>query len=275
MATYGTADMASPDPHLNGLGHFGNPLPKYNPATDPYSESTPLTDADPDTLANKPSTTPLMGTLSRIGFLVMIGAMLYQRKSARHFGGGTVEGLDYPSEIKIHGVRGSFAGGGAVGRGVVAGLYLAVDRAASDALAPFAGAPADELNVDGFFGTLSDAKLRQSLLLQWTAPSGGDAALALLGDAAGSSSETLTDALRPLLGDAVPEGADLFFTCYEGTLVVAYAGYYTKNVRNTAKVGATLDGTALCPALFGTFLAGQALRRGVAEAFAERSSVWV
>ena len=57
--------------------------------------------------------------------------------------------------------------------------------------------------------------------------------------------------------------------------MIAYAGYHTKNVRNTAKVGAILEDAALCPALFGSFLAGEALRRGVAEAFAERSSVWV
>ena len=242
--------------------------------TDPYK---PTPDAPVDTLVDKPSTTPLMGTLSRAGVLVLVAAMLYQRRGTRHSGGGVVEGLEYPADIQIHGIRQSFVGGGALsGANFVAGAYFATSSATSRALSTFVDVPAAELRDAGFFRVLEGAQLRQSLLFQWIAPTSREEALRMVGDVAGPGSAALTDALRPLLGPAeVLEGADLFLTCTGGALIIAYAGEPTDHVRNTARVGARVDDAAACPSLWEAVLGREAaLSEGIGAGFEERSHLW-
>eukprot|EP00966_Prymnesium_polylepis_P098146 2272873-Prymnesium_polylepis.1 len=253
------------------------PSADYQSATDPYEETPPLANAaDLDTLGKAPSSTPAMSSWYRIAVLVMVAAMLYQRKDGRHAGGDVVEGLTYQPEIRISGSRQSFVGGGdVVGAHFVAGMYIERNKMATMALSAFAGAPADELDHDGLFQVLADAQLGQSLLLQWTATSSSAAALAALGDAAGAAAGPLNDAVRPLFGEEVLEGADLFLVCKDGTLAIAYAGTPAHSVRNTAKVGATVSDSSVCPALFAAFLGREPLWQGVKEGFADRSKVWM
>ncbi|KAL1515667.1 hypothetical protein AB1Y20_002284 [Prymnesium parvum] len=266
-------DPPAPPPdlrHFEGLSKFGNPLPEYNPATDPYREPDPVQ----DTRANAPSSTPLMTSWARVGVLCLVAAVLLQRRRTQAAGGGMVEGIDFPDEIKIHGIRQSFVGGGRVGLASVAALYIAPGSASARTLSPFAGSPPGELKQAGFFEVLAEVRMRQSLLLQWTAPMEREEVVDLFGRAAGPAHEALTSALRPLLGMEVPAGADLFLTCSSGELYLAFAGTPSAHVRNMAPVGATVRDVAACPALFTSFLSHELLQLGVAEGYAERFAVW-
>ncbi|KAL3894580.1 MAG: hypothetical protein SGPRY_013771 [Prymnesium sp.] len=245
----------------------------YNPQTDPYAPS----EGPKDTLAEAPSSTPLMTSWARIAVLAMVAAMLYQRRTDGELSGGMVGGVSFPPEIKIYGVRQTFVGGAPIdATPLVASVYIAPGTASKEALSPFAGASSSELVESGFIPLLVDARLRQSFMLQWTAEMAGAEAVNLISEAAGPAREQLSSALRPVFGRQVPVGADLFLTCYSDALYVAYAEIEANHVRSTAPVAATIRDPSACPALFKKFLEGYPeMQQGVAEGFATRHTAWV
>ena len=256
---------------LEGLPTYRSPLPTYNAATDPYLPTSATVE---DTLEKAHSSTPLMSTWSRIGVLALVAAVLFQRRDTRHGGGGEVEGVPFSPEIKINGIRQSFMGGGTVSADLLGVVYLAPNSVSRAAFSSFVGSPAAELKDAGFFRTLAEAEVGKTLRLHWTAPTSGDLIVKMLGDAAGTASEPLASALRPLLDTEVRAGADLFLTCLGGTLSLAFAGKPARRVRDTAPVGGTLHVAALCPTLFASLLSPGLLEQGVGNGYIERADVW-
>jgi len=249
-----------------------------------------------DTLLHKGSTTPLMGSAARVGVLVLVAALLVKSRSSRvSADAGDVDGMAYPGEIKIAGIRQSFMGGGSHLDGEQAlftvGLYVSTDSEAKELLVPHTGlGEGSLLQSESFFNTLTDGTLRQTLLLHFPRSVSSDAVAEQLVASAAAATRTgraqhgeprLSDfgsAVRDMLQAEVPHGASLFLCCAKGSLQLAY-GEPVSFPRTTAVVHKTLPDPALCSALFSAYVGhtsgSPSTKAAVAAGFETRHPLWV
>ena len=250
------------------------------PSTDPYAMGGSMD--NPDTLADKPSTTPLMTSGGGwVRFLAMLGLAAYfvHGKHAAH-GSAKIEpffgGQHFPPEIKIHGSHQHLLGGGVAPFGALA-VYTKMTPARvtsppSDAWAGldrYAKVAPGERSTDGdIIGALATATVEKSLLVQFSeghAPSTSlDLERNLLASLGAAGAAAVQSALASAVEDgAAPPapGAQLYMTCVGPQVHFAYgepAEAGSKHVRNTAPVTTSLKDdyyahgarVGVCQALF-------------------------
>ena len=263
-------------------------------STDPYERAT---EPHPDRLGDAASSTPLMfgGSSGLLRVLVLLGLaalFTYGKAKAPRQADPVYGGLNFPSEIQIHGSRQFILGGGGTSFGAL-GVYLKMmphqvtsppveEWAALDHFAARQDAPGEDSNP--FFDALADTGIEKSLLVQFdgTAASafllGGldprlSQAVGLAGSAAvmAALQGALRDPEKKLPIVVPPAGAQLYVTCDRKKGVhIAYGGPADSGKpRNTAPVSSSLTSAEVpgaCQAIFGAMFGGRAAQKdGIAE----------
>jgi len=206
-------------------------------------------------------------------------AFIYSKNSPGSNEAATIDGITFPSELRMMGTTQKLCGGGTrlkynVVKVYAVGLYFepqAVTRGGgADSLKPFVGTPADKLTKSsGFYSAITNGKFAKTLLLQFHRSVGADAVAGAMKDslskkvAAGALTK-FSDALSTALGGgAVPQGGKLSFSCKADTMSISFADGAGLSVREKS----------LCPALFSVYYGSPpispAAKEGAAKAFAE------